>query len=176
MGWSSAPCGVGKSIIFLGLFNYIRVRHVIVVLPLLQLIKQLAVKWKPLSTHWDYKTIVLCSHRDILPPSLCVLSRTDPKQAADAYRSSVGPTDNVLVFCTYKSAGRIAAFVQHAGFGQFDVGVLDEAHDLAPPPAGVSLSDYDKEAAFALSFPCKTRFFVTATPPDVAKRGAEYRG
>jgi superfamily II DNA or RNA helicase len=162
-------CGTGKTFTSLLVYERLRPRRALVLVPSLSLLRQFMSEWaKHRRSTFDY--IAVCSDSDVargadeavastsdllLPPSRVT---SDPKQIA----SFMGGRKPRVVFSTYQSSPRVAE-AQRMDAPSFDLVVADEAHRTASTragPFGTVLAEIEAQKIL----------FQTATPRIFGKR------
>ncbi len=156
------PCGAGKTLVSLWIKEALNVRHALVLVPSLALLRQIKNEW------------TINSERFI--PYICVCSEKDIDKAADhlaihTYEISGKVSTNVnevvsflrnknesIVYSTYQSLEVICKAVKELKF-EFDLAICDEAHKT-------SGSKYSKFGLVHLNtnIAVKKRLYMTATP------------
>ena len=169
-------CGTGKTLVALWAAEQHEVKHVLVLVPSLNLLRQTLHEWAKW-TNWgvSFRYLCVCSDPkvgagldeiEIRPEDTDFPVRTDPaivRRFLDAGDDAVS-----VVFCTYQSATVVGEALRD--MEPFDLGIFDEAHKTTGREStryGFALKDKN--------LPIKKRLFLTATPRhyDIRKRDQE---
>lgn len=159
------PPGSGKTVISLLIKEQIKPNLTVVFVPTVILIYQQLMSWKKFrSTSFQALSITVGRMSDADKAILSKMGIKVPTSTSERdIKSFVSRKGSRVIFCTYKSAPKIAKVLKACNT-EADLSIFDEAHWIAGPK--------DKVASVLLhdeSFPCKKRLFVTATPRTVSE-------
>jgi superfamily II DNA or RNA helicase len=156
------PCGAGKTLVSLWIKEALNIKHTLVLVPSLALLRQIKNEWS-INTERYIPYICVCSEKDIdkgkdraIVHTYEIGGRvsTNPNEI----RSFLNKNNETIVYCTYQSLEAICNAVNESGF-KFDLAICDEAHKTS----GSKLSKFGLIHSDS-NLPVKKRLYMTATP------------
>lgn len=155
------PCGTGKTLISLWIYEALKSKRTIILFPSLSLLRQTKNEWVENSKE-AFKYLCVCSDQgvdqglDAIKIDLKELSNvtTDPKEI----RSFLKKNPEGIIFSTYQSLDTIIDAIRRTDI-IFDLAICDEAHKTAGK-AGSKFSLIHDDS----SIKCSKRLYMTATP------------
>ena len=156
-------CGTGKTLVGLWLFELLKCKRTLILVPSISLISQLYKEWSDNSLI-DFDPIFVCSdrtvgQRDQMVSCTAELGFPSTTNSEEIIRYLNSGSRSKVIFSTYQSSPEIAKACQYDTNLDFDLVIADEAHRCAGPAKSgfATIMDSNKIRAHR-------RLFMTATP------------
>jgi superfamily II DNA or RNA helicase len=161
------PCGAGKTLVSLWIKDALNIKHTLVLVPSLALLRQVKSEWSINSPNF-IPYICVCSEKDI----------DDGKDLAKVYTYEIGgrvstdPSEirdflssnkKSIVYSTYQSLDVICKAAKKIGF-KFDLAICDEAHKTS----GAKLGSFGLIHSDS-NIRVQKRLYMTATPRVISE-------
>lgn len=161
------PCGAGKTLTALWIKEQLNIKHTLVLVPSLALLRQIKNEWHSSQSKW-LPYLCVCSERDIDNGTDVPVIHTHEiggrvTTEVQEIRNFLSQHKETVIYSTYQSLDAISKAIGLLDF-KFDLAICDEAHKTT----GSKLS------AFGLihdntKVPVKKRLYMTATPRIVSE-------
>lgn len=156
------PCGAGKTLVSLWIKDALDVKHTLVLVPSLALLRQIKNEWA-MNSKRVIPYICVCSEKDIdigKDRSVVHTYEISGKVStnADEIRNFLNSNQETIVYSTYQSLEAICDAVKESEF-EFDLAICDEAHKTS----GSKLSKFGLIHSNS-NISVKKRLYMTATP------------
>lgn len=156
------PCGAGKTLTSLWIKEALDVKHTLVLVPSLALLRQIKNEWAENRSYF-IPYICVCSEKDIDGDNDSTVTHTyeisgrvstDPSEIHDFLNKH----EKTIVYSTYQSLEAICSAAKYSSF-EFDLAICDEAHKTSGSKKGkFGLIHTD------INIKVKKRLYMTATP------------
>ena len=166
------PCGAGKTLVSFWIWEKLKVKKTLILVPSLALLRQFKESWQSVQKEFcDY--LCVCSEKDIAYSETEDNTNTQLYELDAPARVSANPktirkflqkTEKQIIYATYQSAGRLVQALKNTSLC-FDLTVCDEAHKTATARAGLFALIHDDK-----KIPCKKSLYMTATPRVITSK------
>ncbi len=156
------PCGAGKSLVSLWIKNALKIKHTLVLVPSLDLLRHIKNEWT-MNSHRYVPYMCVCSEKDIDSDKDRIVTHTyeisgkvstDPSDILEFLKNN----QESIIYCTYQSLKAVCIALKGSKF-VFDLAICDEAHKTS----GCKLGKFGL-IHLDINIPVKKRLYMTATP------------
>ena len=170
------PCGTGKTLIAMWIFEKLKAKTVLIMVPSLALMAQTLTEWANQNSNWrkKYRYQCICSDDTVDESGKKRIDTIDEResdifvpvttQQEEIVKFLKYKTDRIsLLLCTYQSSDILSQALKKTKT-KIDFAIVDEAHRTASQDEG-----HFGYVKFDRNIPVKKRLFMTATPRVFSK-------